>query len=369
MAAMMRLPSSRRRRAAWLVPVAAAAAVVVGAVVETSGASAAPRLAHRSPAQLLVSVEKTTTTALSGKITEVADLGLPELPGAADAASLSWQSLISGTHSVRVWADGPTKQRLAVIGQLSEADLVHNGRDVWSYTSDSNTVSHTVLPDRSREHTAPDMSHVALTPAALTARVLKAIRPSTAVTLGPNQTVAGRAAYTLVVAPRDARSTIRKITIAIDSARFVPLQVEVFGASSTPAIKVGFTDISFATPSASTFDFKAPAGATVTKHPFEGGPGEQHAVGPAPMPGGSPGSPARPRVVGKGWTSVLEVHNADAIVASSGVISQLTTRLGTSGARLFHTALVNAVLLPDGRAFVGALRPAALAHVAASTSR
>jgi hypothetical protein len=172
----------------------------------------------------------------------------------------------------------------------------------------------------------------------------------------------------LVIAPRDARSTIRKITIAVDSAHFVPLQVEVFGASSTAAIKVGFTDISFATPSASTFHFKAPAGATVTKNPFEGGPGEHHSVGMAPVAGRRPSLAARPRVIGSGWTSVLEVHNAAELAASSGMISQLTTKLGNSGARLFHTALVNAVLLPDGRGFVGALRPAALAHIAATTT-
>jgi outer membrane lipoprotein-sorting protein len=365
---MVRSFESGRRRAAWLVPVAVVAAVGVGAAIESSGASAAPRLSPRTPAQLLTTIAKTTTTALSGKITEATSLGLPELPGAANTASLSWQSFLTGSHSVRVWVDGAAKQRLAVIGELSEADVVHNGRDVWTYTSDSNSVSHRVLPAHARKSDPMEQTHAELTPAAATARVLKAIAPTTSVTLGPTQMVADRAAYTLVISPRDARSTIRKITIAVDSTHFVPLQVEVFGASSTPAIKVGFTDISFATPSASTFNFHAPAGATVSKNPFTAGPsshdGEQAA--PAPMQGHA--GNLHPRVIGSGWTSVIEVHGADQLMGASGPISQLTTQVGTSGMRLFHTALVNAVLLPDGRAFVGAVRPAALEHIAATTA-
>ena len=353
-----------RRRVAWLVPLAVVGVVAVGAAVESSGASATPRLAPRSSGQLLTAVAKTSTTALSGKVTETADLGLPDLPGSAQSASLSWSDFLTGTHSVRVWLDGPARQRLAVIGELSEADIVHNGRDVWTYTSDSNTASHTTLPARSREHDVTRGRAMTMTPAAAVAKVLAAVSPTTAVTLGPNVTVAGRAAYTLVVAPRDARSTISKITIAIDSAKYVPLRLQVFGASSSPAFSVGFSEVSFARPSASTFAFKIPSGATVTKHPFSGDGMRAH--GPMRVPGGS--APARPRVLGSGWTSVVELHNVDALGGVGGMLQQFTVPVGSSGMRLLHTALVNAVLTADGRAFVGAVRPAALEHIAATTA-
>ena len=360
---------SRRRRLAWLAPVVVAGVIAVGAAVETSGASAAPRLAPRTTAQLLTAVAKTSTTALTGTITETADLGLPSLPGDNRSASLSWQTFITGTHSVRVWVDGPTKQRMAVIGELSEADLVHNGRDVWTYTSDSNTASHAVLPARSRSHDVSGDHGAMITPAAAVAKILKRISPTTSVTLGPNVTVAHRSAYTLVIAPKDTRSTIRKITIAIDSARFVPLRVAVYGASSSPALEVGFADISFARPSAGVFNFKIPAGATVTKHPFEGGDGvRMHSVRPAPGMAGPSIGAARPREIGAGWTSVLELHNADALGPAGAMVGQLTTPVGTTGMRVLHTALVNVVVTGDGRAFVGAVRPAALEHIAATTS-
>jgi hypothetical protein len=74
------------------------------------------------------------------------------------------------------------------------------------------------------------------------------------------------------------------------------------------------------------------------------------------------------KVIGSGWTSVLEVNSnaANGIDLNNGVLGQLTTSVGSSGQRLLHTALLNAVVLPDGRAFVGAVRPSLLEHIAAT---
>lgn len=352
-----------RRRAAWLVPVVVAAAVAVGAAVESSGASATPQLAPRTTAQLLTAVAKTSTTALSGKVTETASLGLPSLPGDAQSASLSWSSFLAGTHSVQVWIDGRAKQRLAVLGQLSEADIVHNGRDLWTYTSDTNTASHTVLPARRRDHNVSG-DHGVLTPSAVVSKVLKAVSPTTSVRLGPNVTVAKHAAYTLVISPRDARSTISRITIALDSNSYVPLRVEVFGTSGSPALSVAFSQVSFARPSAARFDFKIPAGAAVTKHPFSGN--GMRVSGPMPATG-APTARMQPRVLGSGWTSVVEVHNVDTAAGPAGLLRQYTQPVGTSGLRLLHTALVNVVVTSDGRAFIGAVRAGALEHIATTT--
>jgi outer membrane lipoprotein-sorting protein len=345
----------------WLAPVVVIGGVVAGAALASSGASGAvPTLAPRTPAQLITAIQTDAATAFSGKISESAHLGLPELPGDTSSASLSWQSFVTGSHLLRVWVDGPTKQRVAVIGSLSEADVIHNGRNLWTYTSDTNTATHTVLPQRDASNRDGPAN---LTPAAATDRVLKAIAPSTSVTLGANRTVAGRAAYTLVIAPRDARSTIRKITVAVDSRHFVPLQLQVFGSSSTPAFQIGFSQISFKTPAASTFNFHVPAGASVSTNPFTER-GHMHFAGP-PMV--LPRNPAR--IIGSGWTAVLEVHDGlDRIGPLSGQLEQMTTSVGNSGERLLHTALLNAVIMPDGRVFVGAVQPAALEHIAATTA-
>ena len=343
-----------------------AGAVAAGAVLNSSGASGAtPRLPARTPAQLLTAIQTSAATAFSGRVSEHANLGLPSLPGDQSSASLSWTTFVTGTHSARVWVDGVDRQRSALIGELSEADVVHNGQDLWTYTSDTNTVTHTVLPRDTGSAAAPDLP---LSPSAATDRLLKAITPTTSVRLGANRVVANRSAYTLVIRPKDARSTIREVTIAVDSTRYVPLQLQVFGASSTPAFQIGFTHISYARPSAATFAFHAPAGATVSTNPLtEHRYGHKSRAVQRPRTANSAGGT---RVIGSGWTAVLEMR--DGLRATAGLPPELqraATGVGSSGDRLVHTALLNVVITSDGRAFVGAVQPAALEHIAATTPR
>src|SRR4051794_1479898 len=250
-----------RRRLVWIAPVVIAG--VIALVVALAGASSAstPKLKPLSPQQLIAAVQRSTATAFSGTVTETSDLGLPSLPGRAQDASLSWQTFLTGTHSVRVWVDGPDKQRLALIGELTEAEVVHNGRDVWTYTSHTNSVSHTVLPAHPKD-AGSDPERTEPTPSAVAGRLLKAITPSTLVKVDTARTVAGRPAYVLSLAPRDARSTIRKATIAVDAEKFIPLRVQIFGKASSPAISLGFSQITFHHPSAATFRFQTPKGAT-----------------------------------------------------------------------------------------------------------
>ena len=40
----------------------------------------------------------------------------------------------------------PTRQRLALLGQLGESDLVRNGTDVWAWSSHDNTATHWTVP-------------------------------------------------------------------------------------------------------------------------------------------------------------------------------------------------------------------------------
>jgi outer membrane lipoprotein-sorting protein len=294
-----------RRRFAWAVPVLVSGALTAGfAVSTTSASSASPELPARSAAQLLTAVQTSAGTPLTGRIHESAALGLPDLPGAGSSASLSWQTFVTGSHDARVWVDGPDRQRIALIGQLSEADVVHNGKDVWTYTSDSNTVTHAVLRDRAGTTTAPSAHD--LTPAATAARALKAIAPSTVVTVDATRTVAGRAAYTLVLRPRDTRSTVRKVTIAIDASKFVPLQVQIFGTGSKPVFQTGFSSISFARPRSGIFNFHAPAGATVSNDPagVRSGYGRRHNGERRGAAGWSPDAASTaPTLIGSGWMS------------------------------------------------------------------
>jgi outer membrane lipoprotein-sorting protein len=327
-----------------------------------------PRLTAQ---QLLVKVQTGSVRSLSGTVRMTAALGLPSLPDAqAGSASLSWQSFLLGSHDARIWVRGATRQRVAVLGQLSEADIVHNRRDLWTYTSSTNTVTHAVLPSRSR---SAGSATEAYSPAALAEHLLRAVRPSTSVSVARTQVVAGRPAYTLDIRPRDARSTVREVAIAVDAHTFLPLQVQVFGSGTSPAFQVGFSSISYTTPAASRFAFTPPAGAHVSRASVLSGVGsasDRHEPA-GEAPGSGRARHARIRVLGSGWTTMAELPAANRASALLGGASlrDVSTPVGTGGARLLHTALVNALVLPDGRVFVGAVQPAMLEHAAATAPR
>jgi outer membrane lipoprotein-sorting protein len=270
----------RRRRARWAVPVGAVAAVgIVIAASVIGGAQASPRLPARTTAQLLAAVDAAPAwpSALTGTVQESASLGLPDLPGSDDP--LSGLSLLSGTHTFQVWYDGPARVRIALPVQLGEADLRRDGNSVWLWNSRSNQATHYLLPAQaSAGLPAAGRTPPALAPQQLAQQILAAVGKTTTVGLQRSITVAGQPAYQLSLAPKDGRSLIGRVTIAIDAEYSLPLQVQVFARGATsPAFSVAYTSLSFTTPAASNFAFAAPPGATVKTVRIPAGPG------PVPM--------------------------------------------------------------------------------------
>jgi outer membrane lipoprotein-sorting protein len=343
----------------------------------TTSAAAEPNLPARTAAQLLVDLETANPAGFSGTIVETAKLGLPELPdvgGPGADSALSLSNLVTGAHTVRVWYGGHDKQRIALLGQLSESDIIHNGKDLWSYSSTDRKVTHTTLsPSESTGLSERDVT--GMTPQAAADAALKAIDPTTVVEVDRTARVAGRAAYQLLLEPKDPRSLIGSVRIAIDAQMSMPLRVQVFARdASSPAIQVGFTDVSFTTPDASVFSFVPPAGSTVV----QGGPLSGPGLAPgAEMPkrikdhAGSTASdmPDRqgPKLLGKGWTAVVEARDPG-LSSGGSQLSAVLNKIATpvDGGRVVTSALFTAFITDDGRIFVGPVSSDAIRQVAAT---
>ena len=297
----------------WAVPGAVVAIVLGAAAVTAVAADTAPTLPPRTAAELLVDVQNASVAALSGTVVQTADLGLPELPvQTGGRGSSDFTSLVSGTHTLRVWYDGDDQQRLALLGTLGESDIVRNGTDVWTWSSQDNAATHYQLPTRPDGSAAPDPSVPAYTPQQAADAALAAIDPTTNVTTDGTATVAGRAAYELVLTPKDDRSLIGEVRIAIDGEQHIPLRVQVTAkGAATPAFEVGFTQISFDTPDAAQFTFTPPPGATVTDSTRSG---RRRRTGPA-RSGSVAGHSRRPGGRAEGGRHRLDVgagrHPAD----------------------------------------------------------
>lgn len=386
----------RRGSMRALAPASVVAIVAAGAAIAPSVASASPALPQISAQNLLAKAAQSKVDAFSGTVAMTTNLGLPQLPDLAGGANPL--SLLGGTHTLQVAADGPAKQRIALLDTMSEYDLIHNGKDVWVYDSEQNSVGHATSTDAGVRHEKSDKtkdgSVVPLTPQQAAQKFLDAVTPSTNVSVDRTQSVAGRDAYTLRLTPKEKGSLIGKVEIAIDAQNGAALRVAVYPAgSATAAFEVGFTSVSFSAPPASRFAFTPPKGATVS--PLTGpdaGLGMQAHQG-------TDSAGLAPRVLGADWLTVVELHGIDlnqlkaqASQSSGGhrhgggndtglfngdPSSYLDALLGAGksvsggfgSGKLYTTNFLSLLFTDDGRLFVGSVTPAVLEADASAQGR
>jgi outer membrane lipoprotein-sorting protein len=344
----------------WVLPIGVVG-VIIAATSGAFAAQAADPLPDRTPQQLLADIAGARIDGLQGTISQKADLGLPALPAAIsglDAGGSSLLSLLSGSHTARVWYGGPTKQRVALLSSLGETDVFRNGTQVWQWDSSTKTATSSTLPSG----TSALPQHTVTDPAQLAKKLIADLDPNTVLTTDSSHKIADRPVYELVFSPKPptdttaAASRIGSVWIAIDAATKIPVAVQVYAKGRTaPAIDVSFTSIYFGVPEADNFTFTPPVNATVVKQQ------------PQSASSDASGS-ADPTVIGSGWTSVVEVSGTSADLTKAGpVLNALAKVSGTWGSgRLLDSRLLSALITSDGRIFAGPVDPQVLYDAAAS---
>ncbi|MGV8967983.1 MAG: LolA family protein [Cellulomonas sp.] len=347
----------------WLPAAIVPAVIAAGALVNASQAGAAADLPDKTAAEVLTLVGESSVTALSGTIEQTSTLGLPAVPSTGPGADGSGMGsgvgaaleLLTGSHTARVYLDGPTRIRAQVLDPLAERDVVRDGDQVWLYNSEGNAATHLVLPAAAPGEEQPTPDGV-LTPAALAEKLLGGIDSSTRVTVDPDTVVAGRPAYELLLTPRSTDTLVGSVSIAVDAESGLPLSVDLMAkGQSEPAFRVAFTQISLDAPPAERFQFAPPPGATVTEQTVPTLPDSTPGAGPGLGQTDSLPGLGRPTVTGTGWDAVVEVALGPAAPTLTGspLLEELTQSV--AGGRFLHTALLNVLLTDDGRLLVGSV--------------
>ncbi|MFF1507846.1 outer membrane lipoprotein carrier protein LolA [Streptomyces sp. NPDC058326] len=382
-----------RKASRFIVPVAVAgvAAATIG-LVPALAASGDPDLPEITAQQLIEKIAASDTQTLSGTFKISTDLGLPSFGGLVSGLggvgggggssadpSEKLTELVSGTHTLRVAADGPERQKLTLLDGSDEYSLIHNGDDVWAYDSKSKEVFHEKAPEGAE---APADKEVPTTPKELADEVLKAAGDTTSITVGGTAKVAGRDAYQLVIKPKQTGSTVESVKIAVDAANGTPLKFTLASVEGgKPVVDAGFTKVDFARPAASEFTFKAPEGAKVTEGAAEKAAGEsgeeklpeEFEKGLGELEKGFGGFAEGLNVIGEGWTTIAKLDTGapapktdEAPKELQGFLDSLGDKVtGTFGTgTVFKTKLVNALLTDDGRIYVGAVTKDALVDAA-----
>ncbi|WP_031077070.1 LolA family protein [Streptomyces sp. NRRL S-118] len=389
--------AGRRRTARYAVPVAVAgvAAATIG-LVPALAASGDPELPQITAQQLVEKIAASDVQQLSGTVKVTTDLGLPSfaglegLVGAAggggeggdDPAVGKLMELASGTHTLRVAADGPGKQRLDFVDDAAEYSLIRNGEDVWAYDGASREAVHST--EKNADGKGSGSGHepeFQATPQGLAEEALKAVDDTTSVTVDGTARIAGRDAYQLLIKPKQSGSTIGSIKVAVDAEKGVPLKFTLMpSGGGKAAIDAGFTKVDFGAPAASTF--APPKDAKVTEEPQAP---EELPEGlakdlPKDMPKDLgkdlskdlPEDFAGPNVIGEGWTAVAQL-SAPGGESGEGVPAEADRFLDVLGDKvsgkfgsgtIFKTRLVNALLTDDGTLYAGAVSPERLVEVA-----
>ncbi|MFJ1837414.1 outer membrane lipoprotein carrier protein LolA [Streptomyces sp. NPDC088175] len=405
----------RRKAARYIVPVAVAgvAAATIG-LVPALASSGDPDLPKISAQELIEKIAASDTEQLSGTVKISTDLGIPSLGGLAESFASGaaggkggsgadpqerMTELASGTHTLRVAADGPDKQRVSILDDAAEYSLIRNGDQVWAYDSKSDEAYHATEDraakdagrgagrgaDKKSGHPVPD--GVPTTPKALAEQVLKAAGPTTSVTVDGTAQVAGRDAYKLVVKPKQSGSTIGSATIAVDAENGVPLKFTLLPSAGGKAIvDAGFTKVDFSKPDASSFTFTPPKGTSVTeaddakaRHGADKGLGD---LIPGAEALGAGGQGAKDtKVIGEGWSAIAEIGTPGAAglppKASDDVPAEAQQFLGALGDKVsgkfgsgtvLKTRLINALVTENGKVYVGAVTKDALVKAANDAS-
>jgi outer membrane lipoprotein-sorting protein len=371
-----------------VVPAVVTAAVVATAVAVPLIADADSELPERSAAEVLSGLVGAPEVPFAGTVVYSADLGLPDLPALTGGDSSPW-TLLSGATTARIWYTDPDTFRVALHGELSEVDLIRDGDSFWYWDSEENTVTHMETPDGPTGALFDaDLSQALIGSEVVAELALQWLAPSTEITVDGTATVAGRSAYELVIQPRDERSLIGSIRVAIDGEHGVPLRIRVYGSDGgDPAIEVGFTSVSFNEPDPSVYEFTPPPGATSEELDLGSWLDPGHGDDKSSAGSHLTDHDTNVDVTGEDWTSILVVDDID-IEGLPERIAQLSTEMdkdvgdisrvvdallgqmrpvsGPYGSGMaFESRLISLLLVEDGQLLVGAVSLDTLEEAAA----
>lgn len=390
---MSKTSQSVARHRRWILPAAAGIVVTTGVGYGALQAGASSGLEPKSADQILVGMHDAEVQPLAGTVVASADLGLPDLPGAADSPELA--SLVSGSHTLRVWYGGAEQMRIAKLGGAGETSVIRNGSDAWIWSSTQRKAVHYPVPehDKSAAHPKPTSSAMPATPQEAADEVLTRFGENSTITTTSNSTVAGRDAYELVLTPKQTNTLVKDVRLAVDGETMMPLRVQVYSTKLTnPAYEIGFTSLELSTVEDRMFAFTPPAGTAVEEaqkpdHDIKDTTGAEDTKG---AKGGdakrTPHADAKkPTVVGQGWERVYVAqlpngalqkaaaqdeqedsprrgpHSRGSDVDVAGMLAALPQKSGPWGSgRVLDGTLFSVVLTDDDKVALGAVDSARL---------
>ncbi|MGH3214927.1 MAG: LolA family protein, partial [Trebonia sp.] len=303
----------------------------------------------------------------------------------------SLSSLLTGSHTIKVYYLNAQHFRLSVQQPMSETDVIRSANTLWLWESTSNSVTEFTAP-KTAQHAQKLPAGPVLTPQQAANEILTAVGKTTLVSVQDNVSIANEPAYQLVLKPKDHRSLIGRVVIAVDAKYGMPLRVQVFAkGDSGPAFQVGYTQLSMNTaPAAANLNFTPPPGASVDK--VNMGDKAAAKAGTAPSSADMTGF----GTYGSDWLTVVSLPQQDLLsslgTGAAGSNAPAAPSAGPGGlggdsqkvigallgaakpvsgswgsGTLLQTSLVS-MLMTGGKVYIGAVQPSVLYAAVGHTS-
>jgi outer membrane lipoprotein-sorting protein len=254
---------------------------------------------------------------------------------------LSSSPLVNG-GSGRLWiADG--KLRIELQTERGDTQILYDGHTVSMYDAATNTLYRYVPKDEATEGPAGPAGGGDHHEAPSVARIEEAIshlREHVDVSGAKPTDVAGQAAYTVRVSPKESGSLLGGAELTFDAAHGIPLRAAVYSStSSSPVIELAATEVGYGPIEGSVFAFTPPANAKVEElsapaHPGPPAAGKRHRSGHANVTTRGHGAAAiailqAKAKAGTGGQSSSSLERLPKVDINGTSASELRTALGT----------------------------------------
>ncbi|HEY5343463.1 MAG TPA: hypothetical protein VIJ66_07370 [Solirubrobacteraceae bacterium] len=189
--------------------------------------------------------------------------------GGGEAGQLAKSPLISGA-SGRLWISKEGRVRLELQSEKGDTQVLYDGHTVSIYDASSNTLYRYTPPAHEGNTASADSGtgspttsgHQPPSAAKIEEAISRLSRHANVSRATPTD-IASQAAYTVRVSPKETGSLLGRIELSWDANNGVPLRAAIYSStSSSPALELAATSISYGPVEASAFEF-TPANAKV----------------------------------------------------------------------------------------------------------
>jgi outer membrane lipoprotein-sorting protein len=184
-----------------------------------------------------------------------------ELASGGEAGRLSQSPLLSGA-SGRLWIAQDGRVRLELQAEKGDTQVLYDGHTVTVYDAASNTL-YKYTPETAYAKPAKTEQHEVPSVAKIEEAITKLGKHATVTGATPTD-IAGQAAYTARISPKESGSLIGGAELSWDAVHGIPLRAALYSStSSSPVIELAASEVSYGSVDSSVFEFTPPANATV----------------------------------------------------------------------------------------------------------